>query len=147
MRVARHVPELRLCDLVDPGIEFQHGLSGLGMHGLDIAREREPAAPDVQDIGRRSEPGTERRRRVGEPPHVTELEVGRVTQVDGGVGQTVEHEDPDVRVGGVAADGDAVVGALGVTRGWLGQGKPAGQHGGGDRQRRPVPSPLDEATG
>ena len=140
MRVARHVPELRLRDLVDPGIELQDGLPSLGMHGLDVAREREPAAPDVQDIGRRSEPGTERRRRVGEPPHVTELEVGRVTQVDGGVGQTVEYEDSDVRLGRAAADRDAVVGALGVARGRLGHGQPAGQQDGGDRQRRRAPS-------
>ena len=50
----------------------------------------------MQDIRGPAEPGTERRGRVGEPPHVAELEVGGVTQVDGGVGESVEHEDADV---------------------------------------------------
>ena len=49
--IAGHVPELRSRDVVDLGIELQHGLSRFGMHGLDVAREREPAAADVQDIG------------------------------------------------------------------------------------------------
>ena len=83
-----------------------------------------------------------RRRRVGEAAHVAELEIGRVAQVDGGVGESIEHEDADVGVGGVTLDGDAVVGALRVARRWQRQGEPAGQQHSGYRHRRRSGSPA-----
>ena len=139
--VARHVAELGLGDLVDLRIELEDGLPGVGMHRPDVAREREPATPDVEDVRRSPEPATERRRRVGEAAHVAELEIGRVAQVDGGVGESIEHEDADVGVGGVTLDGDAVVGAPCRTA-MAAQGEPAGQQHSGYRHRRRSGSPA-----
>ena len=64
---------------------------------LEISREREPAAADVEDVDRPAEPVEVRPDRVGEPPDVGELEVGRIGQVDVRVGQAIEDEDPAVR--------------------------------------------------
>ena len=119
------------------------------MHRLDIPREREPAATDVQDIGCRAECGAQRGRRVGEPAHVAELEVGRVAQVDRGMREAVEDEDANVGVGDVGLDGDAVIGALGVARRRQGQRQSAGQQHRDDSQgrRSPTLAPQPEAQG
>ena len=98
MLIARGEPELGPGDLEHARIQLQDGLPSRGMHRLEVPREREPAPADVQDIRRPTKPGPQRGRRVGEAPDIPEPEIRRVAQVDCGVGEVVEHEDPDVRV-------------------------------------------------
>ena len=69
--------------------------------GGEVAREREPAAADVERLDVPAPFGDEAGRRVGEPADVAELEVRRVLEVDVGVAEAVEDERPAVRVAAV----------------------------------------------
>ena len=99
-RVAWGEAELLASDLEHARIELEHGLARTRPRRLEVAREREPAATDMEDVGRAIEPVQIRSDRVGEPPLVSELEVGRIGQVDIRMRQPVEDEDPAVRVVG-----------------------------------------------
>ena len=98
-RVARLKPSSRWATASTARVELEDGLPGARPGRLEVAREREATAADVEDVDRPAEPVEVRPGGVGEPPDVGELEVGRVGQVDVGVGQAVEDEDAAVGVG------------------------------------------------
>ena len=102
MRSLGTYPSPDCADLHRSWDQLEHGLPSLGMHGLDIARKREPATTDVQDIGRRPKSGTERRGRVGEAPHVTE---DRGRSVRRSTAAWVRRSSTSTRMSGSAARG------------------------------------------
>ena len=106
--------ELSLGDLEDPRVQLEDDLARTGARRLEVAREREAAAPEVEDVDRSVECVEVRTRRVREPLHVAESDDGRIGDVDVRVGEPVEDEGPPVHVVAVGDDRDAVVGTLRV---------------------------------
>ena len=130
-------PSSLLGDLEHPRVELEDDLSRTGARRLEVAREGEPAATEVEDVDRPAEPVEVRARRVGEALDIAEPDDGRIGHVDVGVGEPVEDEGPPVHVVAVGHDRDAVVGALRVA----GRGTGERETAHGDRGEGEGPGP------
>ena len=124
----RHKPELVLGQRDHARVELEDEAGGARPRGRQVAGDGEPAAAEVDGVDRLA------RRRgtvddVAEQLGVRELEVRRVVEVDVGVAQVVEHEEPSRRAVEVAQDGRGVVRGLDVAR------------VAGRRPRHPTPGP------
>ena len=108
-------PELLPPDLQHLGVDLEHRALRARVLGAQVAGEREPTAADVERV-ERPVVGELRGDDVGERLHVGELQVGRVGEIDVAVPEVVEPQRAPGRVGEVAFDVDAVVGALDVAR-------------------------------